>query len=110
MAKSTNNSCLSDLHKIKNKAQAQKFIEDYLKIFDRDKPDMPHEERMRIIKSNIGYCSGYYDGPTGSRILRLFDTVHPIFGGHRPSPETAFKMGVKMGEAMKKKLAKKKGE
>ena len=93
---------LGDLHRIKTKEEAEQFIKEYLKVFDKEHSEMPHEERMRIIKSNIGYCSGYYDAADATRILELFDTCHPVFGKSRPTPKEAFEAGVRMGEAMRK--------
>lgn len=49
--------------------------------------------------SNIGYLSGYYDRKGMARIQRLFGVAHPIFGTHAPTPEEAFALGRKLGEA-----------
>ena len=32
---------------------------------------------------NIGYISGYYDAKTANKIMKVFKTSHPIFGGKR---------------------------
>lgn len=55
--------------------------------------------------SNIGYLTGYYGHDQMVRMLRLFATQHPIFGGpalaDTVTQEGAFAAGVAMGEAMK---------
>lgn len=43
-------------------------------------------------RSNIGYCSGYYDPTTAQRIMKIFNTVHPIFGNYIPSGKKAYKV------------------
>ena len=39
---------------------------------------------------NIGYLAGYYGHEQAQRIYAWFETSHPIFGTHSPSPEEAF--------------------
>ena len=41
---------------------------------------LSHGDALRIVKENIGYWSGYYSREECKRMLRLFDTQHPIFG------------------------------
>jgi hypothetical protein len=61
------------------------------------------DEWREILLANIGYCTGYYDNATADRIMELFETEHPIFGKTHPSPEEAFRLGMALGEAAKKK-------
>src|SRR6185503_14753340 len=51
-----------------------------------------------VILQNIGYFTGYYDNATARRVMRCFDTSHPIFGRSRPSPEEALAAGVAMAQ------------
>ncbi len=47
---------------------------------------------------NIGYMSGYFSDRVGARILRLFDTSHPVFGKARNiSPVKALLTGIQWG-------------
>lgn len=52
--------------------------------------------------ANIGYFSGYYDSAIALKIQEVFKTAHPIFGRRMPSPEEAFEMGQRLGEAARK--------
>lgn len=58
-------------------------------------------EAERVERINLGYYAGYYDAQTQERVNRLFLTTHPVFGDRRPSPEDAFEMGRRAGEAMR---------
>lgn len=65
---------------------------------------------LAIEKSNLAYYAGYYDTSTRERVENLFKCAHPIFGSvvacGIPTPEEAFKAGVKIGEMMKKESMK----
>ena len=52
-------------------------------------------------KTNLGYFAGYYDHETMSRVNRLFQLSHPVFGTEFPTQKEAFNAGRKAGEAMK---------
>ena len=52
-------------------------------------------------RQNIGYFSGYYDGPTRLELCRIFETAHPFFGTTTPTPEEAFELGKKFGASLK---------
>lgn len=54
-------------------------------------------------RQNIGYVSGYYDSETRSKIQKIFETAHPIFGTSTPSGDEALKVGQKLGEEAKQK-------
>ncbi len=48
---------------------------------------------------NIGYMSGYFSDRDGARILRLFDTSHPVFGTDiNISSVKAFLTGIQWGK------------
>lgn len=55
--------------------------------------------------SNIGYLTGYYGHDQMVRMLKLFATAHPIFGGpalaDQVTQESALAAGMAMGEAMR---------
>jgi hypothetical protein len=59
------------------------------------------EDAERIIRHNLGYYAGYYDSETRTRVERLFQCAHPIFGAigekGQPTPEQAFEMGKVLG-------------
>lgn len=57
------------------------------------------EQRLQLIQSNIGFCFG--EGMSPERKLmwnKVCGASHPIFGLTSPTPEEAFKAGVKAGE------------
>lgn len=93
--------------KITDPAEAKKYFEECVKhtmSFGKTR-----EEAEAIERSNLGYYAGYYDTETRKRVERLFDCAHPVFGKAEkgvPTAEEAFKMGEKMGEAMRARRAK----
>ncbi len=50
--------------------------------------------------ANVGYVAGYYHQETAQRIYALFQTAHPIFGTHVPTPEEAVTAGQQMMEGL----------
>jgi len=82
--------------KITDQAEADEYFEALVK-FSMDKAGKTREEAEAIQKSNLGYYSGYYDQETMARVQKLFNCVHPIFGGiEQPKNFTAkdiFEMG-----------------
>lgn len=75
----------------KTKADAESFMAEYRKI-------TPHAE------ANVGYFTGYLTNAECRRIQSLFGVSHPIFGTTIPTPEEAFKAGVKWGKRMRRKI------
>jgi len=57
-------------------------------------------EAERIVRSNIGYWTGYCDSETRRRVERLFRCQHPIFGSieinGEPTVEEAFFKGMEL--------------
>lgn len=60
--------------------------------------------------SNVGYFSGYYGPKKAREILKVFGTVHPIFGLGTPTPETALNAGKLMAKQYLKKKKQREGE
>ena len=63
------------------------------------------EQAEQIVKSNLGYYAGYYNHETRVRVEKLFFCIHPVFGSASNGPvgpEKAFKMGLELGEKLKK--------
>jgi hypothetical protein len=52
-------------------------------------------------RGNVGYFSGYYDNAKRAEICKVFGTSHPIFGTDPVTPDEAFELGKKFGEASK---------
>lgn len=50
-----------------------------------------------LLRSNLGYLTGYLGPKEGMELLNLFETEHPIFGKTRPMADEAFKIGLEMG-------------
>ena len=48
--------------------------------------------------ANVGYVAGYCSQERMRQIFDWFETAHPIFGTHQPTPEEAFKAGQLMAE------------
>ncbi len=63
------------------------------------------DEAERIERNNLGYYAGYCSSETRARVEELFRCSHPIFGAVAqyapPTPEEAFEIGKRIGEAMK---------
>jgi len=68
------------IDKCKSKEEAQQYFTDMINYLCKEYPDQPREEHIRIQLSNLGYFAGYYDKKTYNRILKWFNTSHPIFG------------------------------
>jgi hypothetical protein len=56
----------------------------------------PTEVKTTLL-SNIGYLAGYEDLETADRIYDLFETEHPVFGRHHPTPQEALARGLFYG-------------
>jgi hypothetical protein len=78
--------------KCQDKEEASKFIE----------AAVASGTPRNVVLSNIGYMTGYEDQASLDLIIKLFDTVHPIFGKRLPEPEAAFTLGLLIGEARSK--------
>lgn len=78
---------------------ATEFIDDYGTFLERVDPDC--EDGRHVAMQNLGYFAGYYDQETASKVYEFFGVEHPFFGKKFPTPEEAFEMGKKWGEAMK---------
>lgn len=61
-----------------------------------------YREHTPSADENIGYISGYYDVEDAKRIRRWFEVVHPIFGTTDPTSEDAFRMGLLIGQRMRR--------
>jgi hypothetical protein len=54
-----------------------------------------------ILRSNIGYNTGYGDNELGDKVMEFYECEHPIFGKTHPTPEEALRMGIELGEKMR---------
>lgn len=61
------------------------------------RPELSMEEARKIELNNIGYCAGYCDAATAKRVMALFHTAHPIFGGSHPTTTEALESGMRYG-------------
>lgn len=59
------------------------------------------EKAIGIVHSNLGYWAGYYSDEHRVAVRKIFGSSHPIFGDKFPTPEEAFKIGLKLGEKWK---------
>jgi hypothetical protein len=58
------------------------------------------EQARDIVRSNIGYTTGWLDRKEAARILELFDARHPYFGAIEDwpkTPEETIELGIKVG-------------
>jgi hypothetical protein len=96
--------------KVTDPAEAKEYFETLVNLAMSE--GQSREEAEKIQKANLGYWSGYYDQKTMARVQRLFNCVHPIFGGVQgPSgleksftAEELIALGKKAGERAKKGL------
>lgn len=66
----------------------------------RDTPSLTEEVAAQMVRSNLGYISGYCDVETQRRFEVVFGAVHPVFGpvGGAQEPRTAeetIQMGIR---------------
>lgn len=75
--------CLEPAMKITTQEEANQYLEDYTKFIQKWVDIEPNQKELtakQIALQNIGYWTGYYDRETANRVMKLFNTVHPIFG------------------------------
>ena len=66
--------------------------------------NVSRQEAEKIEKANLGYYAGYYNHETRTRVEKLFDCAHPIFGPisqHIPTPEEALEAGIRFAKMEK---------
>ena len=89
--------CLCPAMEITDKAEAQRYLTDYIAFIQTHLDKNPSPEgktATQIALINIGYFAGYYDSATARRVNELFETTHPIFGNTYPTPEQALSAGM----------------
>lgn len=91
---------LAPAMKITEQEDADNYLSVLIRYQERE-GKVDHAEATRITKINLGYFSGYYNAETATRVNRLFNTTHPIFGDRRPTPEEALEAGRKFAEESK---------
>lgn len=73
---------------IETKERAQEFLAAYRQV-------------NAHAADNIGWMIGDVNREVGTRIINLFGCYHPVFGNRFPTPEEAFRIGVKYGEILR---------
>lgn len=81
---------------ITDQEEADRYFHDYVKYTQKFLKESS-KNAEEIVKSNIGYYTGYCDSETAARVQKLFLCSHPIFGETRPTSEQAFKQGLETG-------------
>lgn len=66
---------------------------DLLKLQAKGQHVMARQQAEKIVHSNIGYWSGYFESGTIEKVHAIFGSSHPIFGSTTPDMETAFNLG-----------------
>ena len=82
---------------VQTEAEAKEYFDAIMKSL-MEHHGKSEETAADIVKSNLGYWTGYCDSETARRVFRLYGCAHPIFGVSRPSAEEAFDAGKKMAE------------
>lgn len=79
--------------------RAAKFVSAYVR---RQQEHMGGGRQLAIdiVRSNIGYLSGYYDTETMAKIQGVFACDHPIFGRAQPTPDEAVAAGKAWAESV----------
>lgn len=75
------------------------FLDDYGTYLEKCDSEI---DGRHVAKQNLGYFAGYYDRETAKKVYSFFECEHPIFGTKFPTPEEAFEIGKKWGEAIKR--------
>ena len=81
-----------------DKHKAGVFFNAYVD-YVRDANGGSREEAEKIVKSNFGYYSGYFNKEVSDIIYSTYCCEHPIFGKHPfdVSPEDAYYAGLEAG-------------
>lgn len=74
---------------VTTKEEAMAYLEECVLHTLRVNKDLTREDAVRQELSNIGYYAGYYNSKTITRVYKLFNTTHPIFGKTIPTPKEA---------------------
>lgn len=88
---------------ITEQADADQYLADYVAYLETELTKTPRTDLTaeQIAKANLGYYAGYFDDATRTRVERLFQCAHPVFGAFEdngdPSPEAAFALGFAKG-------------
>jgi hypothetical protein len=96
--------------------EIRQFIKEYEDWMLKNADGTAKGKGVETARKNVGYILGYYGDETQKLwYSALPDVSHPIFGhgfgrGKNPTPEEAFKIGVKLGKRMRKEAAKQKEE
>lgn len=89
-----------------DKAAAMALLEELTDYTLSLRTELTREEAREIQLKNIGYWTGYTDHETALRVLKLFETEHPIFGDYsKVTTEKVFRAGQIMGRAMNEGLS-----
>lgn len=86
--------------KITDPAEAQEY---FCALVDRNMRITGNNSAQaeEVVRSNLGYYSGYYSRETMARVEKLFSCVHPIFGTveelKKLSAKQIFEKGVSLG-------------
>lgn len=102
-AELTYGECLDPAMKITDEEDAKQYFIEYVKFIQKylDKePRTDNKTAEEIAKINLGYYAGYYNDDVRKNVERLFLCEHPYFGkieNGKPTPESAFEMGKKLG-------------
>ena len=67
--------------KIQNQDEADEYLERLIRHGRLHGQTRLKAEEIAL--ANLGYWTGYYDQETASRVFRLFNCSHPIFGTKR---------------------------
>ena len=90
--------------KVQTQEEADEFFE-ALMVFCLIEFVQEREEAARVMRSNIGYWTGYCSDETAIRVQRLFQCEHPVFGSMEhdgpPTPEEALRKGIEIGRRTK---------
>lgn len=81
---------------ITTKAQAAQIIEEEITARIAV-AHVTEEEAREVLLHNIGYATGYMTAKQGDRVMRLFNTQHPVWGRAHPTAEEALRLGIEYG-------------
>ena len=87
---------LSPVACITDEKDAAQYLESYIAYIINSQDGLSKEKAREIALQNIGYFAGYCDMETADRILKIFHTLHPVFGSAFPTPEEALEMGKRL--------------
>lgn len=95
---------MDSLIEIVDEDELKEYYHKYIEYIAQ-KENLDMNKATAMAAHNIGYSLGYFSRETRMRVERVLEIAHPFFGKAKEndlSPDEILKMGMEMGERVKK--------